>query len=141
MKNLETANALKNTSYDLEFFREIKKRKRVDPQTRQQQLLIAYIGMVIGELSIASDNPPCYLTIGHTDIADASEVSPATVFNYFNTVQDLHSEIEGWALANGENLQCHESRRTACIILMQYAAVFPDLAAKNNLTVAPFAAH
>ena len=124
MKNLETSNKLENTKYDLTVFKQLKNRKRIAPDERQQQLLIAYIGMIVGDIMIASDNPPCYLTISHTDIADACGVSVGLVFKYFNTVEDLHSEVEEWALTNAAAMD-DQTRLAAQSIVNQWAAIFP----------------
>ena len=67
---------------------------RIKPDKRRAQLLTFYIAMVVGDLTITSDAPPCYLTVSHTEIAAASGMSVASIFNYFNNVEDLQTAIE-----------------------------------------------
>jgi hypothetical protein len=111
-------------NYNLELYKELNNRKRITPVERKEHLLIAYIGMVVGDIMIGSDNPPCYLTVGHGDIADATGISVATVFNYFNTVKDLHCEIEEWAITHTAETD-KQTREAAKAIVIQWAAIFP----------------
>lgn len=109
-------------------------RKRLMPKDRKEQLLAFYIGLVVGDVAVTT-NHPCYLTIGHTEIAEAAGVSIASVFNYFNTAEDLQGELEQWALDNINNIDDCESYSAAQHIFKQYAAIFPHLAAGLDLTV------
>lgn len=59
-------------------------RKRISPTLRYRQLLETAI-------ELASEHG--YRKLNHNHVALAAEVSIATVFNYFNTVEDLHNDI------------------------------------------------
>lgn len=112
-----------------------KNRKRLDPQDRKEQLLTFYIAMVVGDIDISSDAPPCYLTVTHGDIAAASGLCGGSIFNYFNNVEDLQTAIEEWALKNLDSND-YETKRAAKHIASQWAAVRPISAQAKGIKFA-----
>ena len=74
--------------------------KRMPPALRRQQLLLAAVGLAVGQLPWSTDKPIHFLMVGHTEIAEVCKVSVALVFSHFKTTEELRDAIKQWAIDN-----------------------------------------
>ncbi len=80
--------------YDLSICKGVENRRRLNPQTRFNSLIITYVALLAGD--IPNDYAKMPTTICHTQISYAAGISVASVFNYFRSVDDLHNALFNW---------------------------------------------
>ena len=99
-------------------------RKRVDPELRFNHILHTYIGLLTGKIKHRHGH---LLAVGHTDIHAHTNVSVATIFNYFRTTDLLRYAATEWAIQNIDSDQWETKALAETIAIQALTCMEPSL--------------